>query len=265
MNSLFKSKLLSQDELDRLVDNFDVADYSMRDSAEIQTVVALLNRSLPHLTLKIAQINRDSGSDALAARLDKIKDINKTLLGILSERFSPDETDDKSLVSLTFDSVNEVEGDGGTVIETEECVDSCLMFYNETTYSVNPYGSYVASTQRTLSEDDYLFELVTKLRELGFGNCVSFAKKRLCDFPEATATEIVLSNFNWHTISNAFTISKPKLNSSLKLYPEKRDELLSLHFIFVENEQKVKTPTAVQGSLFDDLDFHDVNVMVEGE
>jgi len=265
MNNKLSTKILESADVSKLIADFDVSDYVVRDSSEVKTVVSLLLKEQDKLTAELEALNESSGSNAIVSKIDSIKSIIKTLLCNLSSRVEDAEVNDKTLVKLTKDDVVEVVDGNESRYETTEVTDSTLMFLTDVSYTVLSVEEHNELSGDNKTEEAYFYDLLCKFVSLSLDNTICFAKRYLRDFEASVASEIIEKNYEWHTLVSALSINKAKLNSNLKDNSQTRDELINLFYIKKENNVKTKVPTNAQMSLFDDFDYEEVNVLLEGD
>jgi len=257
----FSSKVLDKQELSRTVSNFNVADAENIDSAELKTMYAHFKKEAADLTSQLSALKESSGYNSIAEQLARVLEVNDSILQILSNRIEDDSLDDKSLVILTRDEV--VDSADGE--QTTEAVDTVVMFYDVIKYREATIEEHRALKRLTISEEDMKYNFIHKLVDLSLSNVLLFCKKYLSDIDGNVASEIIEKNYEWHTILSGITISKAKLNASLKMYPDKRDVLISEGYVIRELQKEEKSPTNSQMSIFDEYDTEVVNVLTEGD
>ena len=265
MNNKLSTKILDAEQVSKLVSEFDIADYVVRDTSEIKVIISMLIKLSEDIDSQLDDLAASSGSAELLAKRKAVDSIVKTLLKVLSDRVSDAEVEDKSLVSLTKDDVVEVNENGETRYETEEVEDKSTLFSYEIKYHFASVEEYNDLTSSNKTEEEYYYDLLCKFIELSLDDCFKIGKKRLSELDASVVSDIVEKNYEWHTLLDAIGADGVRLNSSLKLYPEKRNELLNLSFIIKERNAKAKDPTDAQISLFEDFDAENISVISEGE
>ena len=265
MNNKLSTKILDAGQVSKLISEFNIADYVVRDSSEIKTVISILLKEQERLKEELAEKGRESGYDAIVSQIDSVTAILKSLLPILSSRVEDASVEDKSLVSLTKDDVVEVVDNGESRYETTEVIDSSFMFYTDVSYSIPCVEEYNDLSGNNKTEEAFFYDVLCKFVELSIDNTISYAKKYLSELDSAVVSEIIEKNYEWHTLLNNFSINKAKLNAALRDNSEKRNELLNLFYIKKENNVKTKNPNDRQLNLFTDFDYEEVNVLLEGD
>ena len=261
------TKILDSEQVSKLISNFNPADYENIDDSQIKTVIALMMKSLDDLSVKLADVGRDSGYDSISNQIDASKAIIKTLTNILSSRISDQDVGDKSLVKVTRDDETVIEDDNGSRIETVESqVGGEIIFESAITYTILSVTEHNAEADTNLSEEDYFYNVLCKLHDCSLDCALVYAKRHLHELDSDVVSDIIEKNYQWHTLLNNISVDKVKLNANLPINSH-LNELISE--FYVKKENVLKTPKIAsnrQMSLFDeDIEYEEVNVMTEGD
>lgn len=265
MNKVLSSKALTLEQGAKLASEFVFADYAVRDTNELIALVSLLSKLEEELEAKIAEIAASSGSTELVQQLNAFKSVKKEILKILSNRTTEAEVDDRTLVKIVKDDVVEVVDNGESRYETTEVLDSTTVFITEVKYHFATVEEFNDATGSNKTEEDYYYDVLCKFADLSLLACFKIGGKRLSELDELEINVLEVIEFlRARHILFAIGADGTKLNSLLKIYVDKRNELIGLHYVVKEHISKPKDPTNSQMSLFDDDDTLDVNVLSEG-
>lgn len=266
MNEKLSTKILDAEQVSKLISNFNPADYENIEDSQIKTVIALMMKSLDDLTLRLADVGRDSGYDSISNQIDVSKAIIKTLTDILSSRISDQDVGDKSLVKVTCDNEIVIEDDNGFRTETfESQVGGEIIFEATVTYTILSVAEYNELANTNLSEEDYFYNVLCKLHDSSLDCVLVYAKRHLHELDSDVVLDIIEKNYQWHTLFNNISIDKVKLNANLP-FNDHIQELISEFYVKKETVlKKPKVASSRQISLFDNFDYEEVNVMTEGE
>lgn len=247
------SKSLDDVALSKVVEQFDPENYENTYEDEVfVTRVQLSN----YVAAKQAQLNQlliDSGVAAAQSEIDNAKNVIASLDCILHSRDFHD--DDKICIQLTKDEVTSLidANTGEETVQTEEVVCTTEFVYYDIKYRLASVDEYNELAGKNETEESYLYDLIHKLIDLSLTPAIRFAKKPLTDFVDEVRDDIISKNYEWHTLSSCLSISAVKFNKLFKeMTSEERMSLIGSHFVVVSTEEKRKS--AVQGSLFDDVE-----------
>ena len=217
------SKILSKEQLERRVNDFNSNDYENLDTSELQVFlvnllsrVEALNNSLAEPTAEIKSLKAIANivKDILIRRIDEDEETEDVLVTLYDE---PDEVSD---------SENAVENKSNTLLvnKCSYCVNDDLPLYLE------------MSGIDSINVDTYYKDLCYKLIDLELKPVIKIGKKFATAFTNEDFATIIEFLSSHNLLSEVIGFDNRKLNSLFSVLPAARNELLSLNYILKEKK-----------------------------